>query len=242
MLRSSIGRKSLRHFEFELEKLKAKLLEMGALVENAVYRSVQGVVEKDENLAQQVLKNESRVNELEIEIDDMAINLLALQQPVAADLRLITVAIKINNDLERMGDLAVNIAHRALDLIREPVIRPMVDIPYIAGLVQSMVRKALDAFVNRDPELARSVLAGDDGVDNLRTASYHELISYMEKDPSNIPQAMNVWSVVRNLERIADHSTNIAEDVLFLVKGVDVRHKNELKLSAQDETAVRGQV
>jgi phosphate transport system protein len=232
----------LRHFEQELEKLKAKLLEMGALVENAVYRSVQGVVEKDENLAQQVLKNETRVNELEIEIDELAIALLALQQPVAADLRLVTVAIKINNDLERMGDLAVNIAHRAIDLIREPVIRPMVDIPYIAGLVQSMVRKALDAFVNRDPELARSVLAGDDGVDNLRTASYHELISYMEKDPSNIPQAMNVWSVVRNLERIADHSTNIAEDVLFLVRGVDVRHKNEQRLSAQDETAVRGQV
>lgn len=232
----------MRHFEQELEKLKSKLLEMGALVENAVYRSVQGVVEKDENLAQQVLKNETRVNELEIEIDELAIALLALQQPVAADLRLVTVAIKINNDLERMGDLAVNIAHRAIDLIREPVIRPMVDIPYIAGLVQSMVRKALDAFVNRDPELARSVLAGDDGVDNLRTASYHELISYMEKDPSNIPQAMNVWSVVRNLERIADHSTNIAEDVLFLVKGVDVRHKNEQRLSAQDETAVRGQV
>jgi phosphate transport system protein len=232
----------LRHFEQELEKLKAKLLEMGALVENAVYRSVQGVVEKDENLAQQVLRNETRVNELEIEIDELAIAILALQQPVAADLRLVTVAIKINNDLERMGDLAVNIAHRALDLIREPVIRPMVDIPYVAGLVQSMVRKALDAFVNRDPELARSVLAGDDGVDNLRTASYHELVSYMERDPTSIPQAMNVWSVVRNLERIADHSTNIAEDVLFLVKGVDVRHKNEQRLSAQDETAVNGQV
>jgi phosphate transport system protein len=232
----------LRHFELELEKLKAKLLEMGALVENAVYRSVQGVVEKDESLAQQVLKNETRVNELEIEIDEVAIGLLALQQPVAADLRLVTVAIKINNDLERMGDLAVNIAHRALDLIREPVIRPMVDIPYIAGLVQSMVRKALDAFVNRDAELARSVLASDDGVDSLRTASYHELISYMERDPSDIPQAMNIWSVVRNLERIADHSTNIAEDVLFLVKGVDVRHKNEEKLSAQSEAAVPGQL
>jgi phosphate transport system protein len=232
----------LRHFEFELEKLKAKLLEMGALVENAVYRSVQGVVEKDEALAQQVLKNETRVNELEIEIDEVAIGLLALQQPVAADLRLVTVAIKINNDLERMGDLAVNIAHRALDLIREPVIRPMVDIPYIAGLVQSMVRKALDAFVNRDPELARSVLASDDGVDSLRTASYHELVSHMERDPSGIPQAMNIWSVVRNLERIADHSTNIAEDVLFLVKGVDVRHKNEQKLSAQSGAAVPGQL
>lgn len=228
----------MRHIEIELEKLKAKLLEMGALVENAIYRSVQGVVEKDENLAQQVLKNESRVNELEIEIDELAIQLLALQQPVAADLRLVTAAIKINNDLERMGDLAVNIAHRAIDLIREPVIRPMVDIPYIAGLVQSMVRKSLDAFVNRDSELARSVLAGDDGVDNLRTASYHELVSYMERDSASIPQAMSLWSVVRNLERIADHATNVAEDVLFLVKGVDVRHKNEQRLNSENEAPV----
>jgi phosphate transport system protein len=225
----------LRHFEQELEKLKAKLLEMGALVESAVYRSVQGVVEKDEELAQQVIRNEARINDLEIQIDDMAIGLLVLQQPVAADLRLITVAIKINNDLERMGDLAVNIAQRALDLIREAVIQPMVDIPHIAGLVQSMVRKSLDAFVNRDPELARSVLAGDDAVDNLRTASYHELVSYMEKDRGNIPQALNLWSVIRNLERIADHSTNIAEDVLFLVKGVDVRHRNEQRLGARNE-------
>jgi len=228
----------LRHFEQELEKLKAKLLEMGALVESAVYRSVQGVVEKDEELAQQVLRNEARINALEIEIDDLAIGLLVLQQPMAADLRLITVAIKINNDLERMGDLAVNIAQRALDLIREAVIQPMVDIPHIAGLVQSMVRKSLDAFVNRDPELARSVLAGDDAVDNLRTASYHELVSYMEKDSGNIPQALNLWSVIRNLERIADHSTNIAEDVLFLVKGIDVRHRNEQRLGARNEAIV----
>lgn len=227
----------MRHFEQELEKLKAKLLEMGALVESAVYRSVQGVVEKDENLAQQVLRNEARVNNLEIEIDDLAIGLLVLQQPVAADLRLITAAIKINNDLERMGDLAVNIAQRALDLMREAVIQPMVDIPHIAGLVQSMVRKSLDAFVNRDSELARSVLAGDDAVDNLRTASYHELVSYMEKDRSNIPQALHLLSVIRNLERIADHSTNIAEDVLFLVKGVDVRHRNEQRPGARSEAA-----
>jgi phosphate transport system protein len=228
----------VRHFEQELEKLKAKLLEMGALVENAVYRSVQGVVEKNEELARQVLKNETRINDLEIEIDNAAIGLLALQQPVAADLRLITVALKINNDLERMGDLAVNIAHRALDMIREPVIHPMVDVPHIAGLVQSMVRKSLDSFVNRDPELARSVLASDDAVDNLRTASYHELVSYMEKDSGNIHQALNLWTVVRNLERIADHSTNIAENVLFLVKGVDVRHRSELRQAIHEQQKV----
>jgi phosphate transport system protein len=217
----------VRHFEQELEQLKAKLLEMSALVESAVYRSVQGVVEKNEELAHQVLKNESRINQLEIEIDDMAISLLALQAPLAADLRLVTAAIKINNDLERMGDLSVSIAQAALSLIREPIIRPLIDIPHIAGLAQGMVRKALDAFVNRDPELARSVLASDDAVDNMRTASYHELISFMESNPQQIPQALYLLSVVRNLERIADHSTNIAEDVLFLVKGIDVRHHNE---------------
>jgi phosphate transport system protein len=217
----------VRHFEQELELLKAKLLEMSALVESAVYRSVQGVVEKNEELAHQVIRNEARINQLEIEVDDMAINLLALQAPLAVDLRLITSAIKINNDLERMGDLSVSIAQSALALIREPVIRPLIDIPHIAGLAQSMVRKALDAFVNRDAELARSVLASDDAVDNMRTASYHELISFMEKNPQQIPQALYLLSVVRNLERIADHSTNIAEDVLFFVKGIDVRHHNE---------------
>jgi phosphate transport system protein len=217
----------LRHFEQELEKLKAKLLEMSALVESAIYRSVQGVVEKNEELAQQVLRNEARDNQLEIEIDDMAIGLLALQAPLAVDLRLITAAIKINNDLERMGDLSASIAQSALALIREPVIRPMIDIPHIAGLAQSMVRKALDAFVNRDADMARSVLASDDAVDNMRTASFHELMSFMEKNPQQIPQALWLLSVIRNLERVADHATNIAEDVLYMVKGIDVRHHNE---------------
>jgi phosphate transport system protein len=215
----------VRHFQQELELLKGKLLEMSALVESAVYRSVQGVVEKNEELAQQVLKNEARINQLEIEIDDMAISLLVLQQPVAADLRLITAAIKINTDLERMGDLAVNIAESALSLMKEPVIRPLIDIPHIAGLAQSMVRKALDAFVNRDTELARSVLASDDAVDNMRTANYHELISFMENNPQQISQALYLLSVVRNLERIADHATNICEEVFYLVEGADIRHR-----------------
>lgn len=217
----------MRHFDQELEKLKAKLLEMSALVESAVYRSVQGVVEKNEELAQQVLRNEGRINQLEIEIDNFAISLLALQAPLAADLRLVTAAIKINNDLERMGDLSASIAQSALALIKEPLIRPLIDIPHIAGLAQGMVRKALDAFVNRDAELARSVLASDDAVDNMRTASYHELMSFMASNPQQIPQALYLLSVIRNLERIADHATNVAEDVLFLVKGIDVRHHNE---------------
>jgi phosphate transport system protein len=219
----------LRHFDQELEQLKCKLLEMSSLVEAAIYHSITAVVQKDHALAEDVLKNEARVNQMEIEIDDLAIKLLALKQPMAVDLRLITAALKINNDLERMGDLAVNIAYRAIDLIREPVVTPMIDIPHIAALVQSMLRKALDSFVTRDEQLARSVLASDDGVDDLRTASFHELISFMEKTPKNIPQALSLLSVVRNLERIADHSTNIAEDVLFYVKGIDVRHHAEAR-------------
>src|SRR5579863_4571860 len=204
---------------------------MSALVESAIYRSVQGVVEKSAELAEQVVKNEARINQLEIEIDDLAISLLALQAPLAADLRLVTAAIKINNDLERMGDLSVSIAQAAQALVKEPVIRPSIDVPHIAGLAQGMVRKALDAFVQRDAELARSVLASDDAVDNLRTASYHELISFMEEDPKHIRQAVDLLSVVRNLERIADHSTNIAEDVLYLAEGIDVRHHAEARVS-----------
>jgi phosphate transport system protein len=218
----------LRHFDQELEQLKSKLLAMSALVESAVYRSITAVVQKDRKLAEEVLQSESRVNQMEIEIDDQAISLLALQQPMAGDLRLITSAIKINTDLERMGDLAVNIAQRALALMDDPVVQPLIDIPHIGGLVQSMVRKALDAFVAKDAELARSVLASDDAVDNLRTAFFHELISFMQREPGNIPQGLSLLSIVRNLERIADHSTNIAEDVLFYVKGIDVRHQSEV--------------
>jgi phosphate transport system protein len=219
----------LRHFIEELEQLKTKLLEMSALVESSIQRSISAVTQKDRGAAEEVFRTEVRINAIEIEIDEFAINLLALQQPMAADLRLIVAALKINTDLERMGDLAVSIAERALSLIDGPVIKPMIDIPHIAGLVQSMVRKALDAFVMRDPDLARSVLASDDAVDSLRTACYHELVSYMETDPEHIQQALHLLVVTRNLERIADHSTNIAEDVLFLVKGVDVRHHAEAR-------------
>jgi phosphate transport system protein len=219
----------VRHFELELEQLKGKLLEMSALVEAAVQRSVTAVAQKDRSAAEQVLRDETRINALEMEIDEFAINLLATQQPLAADLRLVVAALKINTDLERMGDLSVSIAQRAISLLSEPMIKPMVDIRHISSLVESMVRKSLDAFVANDAEIARSVLASDDAVDSLRTASYHELISFMEKDPHNIPQALDLIGITRSLERIADHSTNIAEDVMFLVKGVDVRHHAEAR-------------
>jgi phosphate transport system protein len=223
------GARIVRHFEQELEQLKGKLLEMSALVEAAVQRSVAAVAQKDRSAADQVLRDEARINELEMEIDEFAINLLATQQVVAADLRLVVAALKINTDLERMGDLSVHIAQRAVSLLSEPVIRPMVDIRHMSSLVESMVRKSLDAFVTNDADMARSVLASDDAVDSLRTASYHELVSFMEKDPQHIPQALDLIGITRSLERIADHSTNIAEDVLFLVKGIDVRHHAEAR-------------
>ena len=219
----------MRHFEQELEELKGKLLEMSALVESAVQRSVSAVTQKDRSAAEQVFRDEARINQLQIEIDEFAINLLATQQPLAADLRLVVAALKINTDLERMGDLSVHIAQRALSLLTEPVIKPMADIRHMSALVESMVRKSMDAFVANDADMARSVMASDDAVDSLRTASYHELVSYMEKEPRNIPQALDLMGITRSLERIADHSTNIAEDVLFLVKGIDVRHHAEAR-------------
>jgi phosphate transport system protein len=223
------GARIVRHFEQELEQLKGKLLEMSALVEASVQRSVAAVAQKDRSAAEQVFRDEARINELEMEIDEFAINLLATQQVVAADLRLVVAALKINTDLERMGDLSVSIAQRAVSLLSEPMIKPMVDIRHMSSLVESMVRKSLDAFVTNDADMARSVLASDDAVDSLRTASYHELVSFMEKDPQHIPQALDLIGITRSLERIADHSTNIAEDVMFLVKGIDVRHHAEAR-------------
>jgi len=219
----------LKHFQEELEDLKNLLLQMGGLVESAIYRSVAAVVEKDTDQAKLVLENEAQINQMEIAIDEVATRLLALQQPMATDLRFITAAIKINNDLERMGDLAVNIAERALFLVHEPAIRPHIDIPQMATLAESMVRKSLDAFVRGDAELARSVLLSDDAVDDLRDSTYEALIQFMEKDPENVRPGVNLMFVVRSLERLADHATNIAEDVLFLVQGVDVRHHAETR-------------
>lgn len=214
----------MRHFEEELEELKNKLLEMSGLVESGVYRSILVLTEGDSEQAHEVLRNERRINQMEIEIDDASTSLLARQQPMAVDLRFLTAAIKINNDLERMGDLAVNIVERALSLMQQPTVKPLIDIPHMAKLVESMVRKSLDSFVRKDAELARSVLTSDDAVDDLRDTIYQELISTMQNDPSSTPQCVNLMFVARNLERIADHATNIAEDVLFLVEGVDVRH------------------
>jgi phosphate transport system protein len=217
----------VRHFIAELEELNTKLLEMAGLVESAISRSVRSLVDQNRELAEQVIRDEPRINRMEMEIDGMAARLLALQQPVAKDLRFLMSALKINTDLERIGDLAQHIAERSLSLMHHPLVRPMVDIPNMASLVQSMLLKCLDAFVNGDEALARTVLLADDEVDRLRDAVYAQLLATMQRDPGVVPAAVDLMFVARNLERIGDHATNIAEDVVFLVKGVDVRHHAE---------------
>jgi phosphate transport system protein len=219
----------VRHFIEALEEFEQKLLEMAGLVEAGIHRSVLALVERDQSHAEAVLRNEARINQMEIEIDDLAVRLLALYQPMARDLRFLTAGIKINSDLERMGDLAVNIVERALSLMHEPPVKPLIDIPELARLAEGMVHRSLDAFVKRDPGLARDVLLSDDAVDDLRDSIYGELKAFMQRDPSTISRALDLIFVARSLERIADHATNIAEDVLFLVQGVDVRHHAETR-------------
>lgn len=216
------------HFREELDELQRRLLEMAGLVESAIHQSVSALVERDDQLAKDVLWKEAQINQKDIEIDEFATRLLALYQPMARDMRFLTAAIKINGDLERMGDLAVNITERALSLMKEPPVKPLIDIPRMADLAEAMVRKSLDALVKRDEQLARSVLLSDDEVDHLRDAVYKELVTFMQEESTTIPRAVDLMFIAHNLERIADHATNIAEDVLFLVKGIDVRHHAEV--------------
>jgi len=219
----------VQHLREELDALNSRLLEMSGLVEESIARSVHAVVHRDEEAAMDVFRHENRINKLEIEIDNIAIRLLALQQPVAVDLRFVTMSIKINNNLERMGDIAVNIAECAISLLRMPALKPRIDIPYMAKLAQDMIRNSIDAFVRKDPELARVVLKSDDAVDRLRDEMYAKIVSFMEEDPHRVHPGIDHLFVARGLERLADHATNIAEDVLFFVQGVDVRHHAELQ-------------
>jgi phosphate transport system protein len=216
----------LRHFDAELDELKNQLLEMGALVASSVHRSILALTEKSEDLAHQVLRDESRLDQMEIQIDDFATRLIATQQPVARDMRLIVVAIKINTELERMGDLAANITERSLATMHLPRIAGISfdDINELASIVEHMVLGVLDSFVKQDEQAARNILASDDAVDRLRTRITDQLIVAMQRDTDVIPRALNLLFNARSLERISDHATNIAEEVIFLVKGVDVRH------------------
>ena len=212
------------HFQDELEQLKARLLEMGGLAEEEVRVSVKALVDRDPGLIQQVMAGDAPINSLHIEVDNRCFTLLALHQPMAADLRTIVAAVKINTDLERVGDLAVNIAEAALRYAQHPAVKRLIDIPQMARIAQSMLRDALDAFVKRDIVLAQKVLNEDDKLDALKDQIFRELITYMLQDPSTIEPALDLILVSRHLERIGDHATNIAEDVIFIVSARDVRH------------------
>ena len=214
----------MRHFDELLEQLRNKLLQMSALVESSIIDSVKSLTERNSSEAEAVLKRESEINQLEITIDDISTSLLALEQPVANDLRFITVAAKINSNLERIGDLAVNIAERSESLIQHPQFRVRADIPRLADLATSMVQQSLDAFVKKDTDEARGVLLSDNAVDDLRDSIYNELIGYMKKNPQAVQPCVDLMFAARSLERIADHATNIAEGVIFMIDGIDVRH------------------
>jgi phosphate transport system protein len=213
-----------RHFEIELSELKERLLWMGSLAERAVHQAVHAVLDAQETLAQTVLREEPAINDLQIEIDDRVVQLLALHQLMAADLRFVLAVARINNDLERIADQAVNMAQSALHILRHPRVKPYVDLPRMSELAEGMVRDSLNAIVRGDIEIARSVLIRDDQVDNLRDQIFRELLSYMMGDSSVIFQAFELILVAKNLERVADHATNIAEDVIYMVEGHDVRH------------------
>ena len=214
----------MRHFVAELEELQNKILEMGGLVETAIHDAIRGLTERSDEPITGIWKAEERINQLDLEIDEFALRMMALHQPVAKDLRFLTAALKMNADLERMGDLAVNIAQRVISLLSRPEVKPAVDIPQMSRTVELMVHKSLDAFVRRDEELARSVLMSDDEVDDMKSAVYQDLMAMVENGRAPAVAAFDLIFIAHNLERIADHATNIAEDVLFLVKGVDVRH------------------
>ncbi len=213
-----------RHFDEELTELKQKILRMGALVEDQLQQATKALVDRDGILAQQVIDNDRRVNTLDVEVDEACLELLALFQPAARDLRFITTAMKISTDLERMSDLAENICERTIELNDEPQLKPYIDIPAMADKALTMVREALDAFVRGDSTLARKVLDDDDEIDELNEQLFRELLSYMIETPQTISRAIRLSFISKYIERIADHATNIAELVVYLVEGKIIRH------------------
>jgi phosphate transport system protein len=214
----------VRHFQEELGVLQSRLLAMGGFAEERVRESVLGLAIRELATVDRVLQGDEPINDLHIEIDDRCFKLLALHQPMAADLRAIVAAVKINSDLERVGDLAVNIAEAAKRYLQHPPVKPLIDIPRMGDIAQRMLRDALDAFVRRDTTLAEAVLAADDELDALKSQIFRELLTYMMQDTSKIEPALDLVLISRHLERIGDHATNIAEDVIFMVSAKDVRH------------------
>lgn len=222
-------REQVTHFEEELEHLKARLLAMGGLAEDRVQKAVDGLVSRNPRRLDVVLQGDEPINQLHVEIDGLAFRLLALHQPMASDLRVIVAALKINSDLERVGDMAVNIAQAAHRYLALPPVKPLLDLPRMAEIAQAMLRDALDAFVKRDVDLAQSVLVRDDLLDNYKTQIFRELLTYMLQDPTKIEAGLELILISRHLERIGDHATNIAEDIIFVVSAKDVRHAQNLE-------------
>lgn len=211
-------------FDDELKILRERILKLGCMVENAIRDSVKALVERDSELAKEVVRRDHLVNALDVGIDEECVRLIALRQPMARDLRLITTAMKITTDLERMGDLAVNIAERAIELNDEPQLKPFVNIPKMAEITQTMVRDALDSFVTGCSRLPYEVIKRDDEVDDLTVRNFEELLSFMIQDPKIIPLAVKRTYIAKYLERIADHATNIAEMIIYMCKGKMIRH------------------
>ena len=214
----------LRHFDEELSALKTKLLRMGGLVEEQIAGALHALTERNAELAVQIIENDRQINTLDVEMDEECLRLLALYQPTAGDLRFITTAMKISTELERMSDLAENIAERAVELNEEPQLKPYIDIPRMANWTMRMVKDSLDAFVNRDAALARKVVTDDDFVDDLTEQLFRELVSFMLENPKTITRAIRLTFVGKYIERIADHATNVAELVVYLVEGKIIRH------------------
>jgi phosphate transport system protein len=216
--------KVFRHFQQDLDALKERLLAMGGLAEERVRESVRGLMDRDHSALDVVLSGDEPINDLHMEVDDRCFKLLALHQPMAADLRVIVAAVKINTDLERVGDLAVNIAEAGKRYLQHPPVKPLIDIPRMGELAQKMLRDSLDAFVRRDMVLAEAVLAADDTLDGLKSQIFRELLTYMLQAPETIEPALDLILISRHLERIGDHATNVAEDVIFILSAKDVRH------------------
>lgn len=211
-------------FDDELRNLKEKVLRMGLLVEAAIRDSIKSLVERDSDLAREVIKKDHQINALDVEIDEECIRLIALRQPKAGDLRFITTAMKITTDLERMGDLAEDICERAIELNEEPPLKPYIDIPRMAEIAQGMLIDVLDAFVRREPHIAYDVIKRDDEVDRLTVQVFNELLFFMIQDPKTVSRAVKITYIAKYLERIADHATNIAEMVVYMVEGKMIRH------------------
>jgi phosphate transport system protein len=217
-----------RHYEEELRDLHHKILEMGGFVEKQIADAVHALIERDADAARLTIERDKTVNRMDVEIDELCLRLLALHQPTARDLRLITTGLKITTDLERTGDMAENICERAIELAAEPHLKPLIDIPRMAGIAQRMLRESLDAFVREDVDLALKVCKDDDEVDGLTDQLFRELITFMMEDPKTITRALRLMFVSKYLERIADHATNIAEMVIFMVRGKSIRHMDKL--------------